>query len=107
MIINNLNIVSVVILPFKTNPPLIVDTDAVLSGALADKFFKPVCGWNSQIVYCSSVIQHSQLPKRGLLNISRQFTRANKIEYFFSLGVLKRLNHMKSIIVFQTALARL
>lgn len=50
MIINDLHVVGVLTDPFKANPPLIVDSDAVLSLPITAQLFKSIGKWNQQII---------------------------------------------------------
>jgi len=45
MVINDLNVVSVTLVPRKANPPLIIDPDAVLPSAIPAQRFQPVSRW--------------------------------------------------------------
>jgi len=45
MIVNNFNIFRVSILPDEAHPKLIVDADAMLTGAITSEWFKAVTGW--------------------------------------------------------------
>jgi hypothetical protein len=42
MIVDNLHVVSVALFPAEAYPPLVVDTDAVLTASIAVKFFELV-----------------------------------------------------------------
>ena len=85
MIINYFHIVSVIRLPIKTNPPLVVNPNAVLSGSTADKFFKAIRGRHAQIVNRLGIIYHSQFPQSDLLNVGRQTARAREVVDFLGL----------------------
>jgi hypothetical protein len=50
MIIGNLNIIAVAFSPPKTYSPLVVDANAVLTGAYSGKFFETISRGNSQVV---------------------------------------------------------
>ena len=50
VIINDLDIVSIVLAPYKTDSPLIIDADAVLALAVAAQFFQMVAGRNPQVL---------------------------------------------------------
>ena len=45
MIIYDFNIICIAVLPPKANPPLIVNTDAVLSLPVTFKRFQLIAGW--------------------------------------------------------------
>jgi hypothetical protein len=44
MVIDNLNVICVSACPTETNPPLVVDSDAVLAGSIASKRFQAIAG---------------------------------------------------------------
>jgi len=46
MIVNNLDLVGFASVPAKTNSPLIVDTNAVLTFAISVEFLKTIAGRN-------------------------------------------------------------
>jgi len=48
MIVNNLHLVSVALFPAEADPPLVVDTDAVLTASIAVKSFQSV-PWQGEI----------------------------------------------------------
>jgi len=97
MISNYFRIVSVIRLPIKTNSPLVVNSDAVLPCATADKFFQTIRGRNAQIIDCFGIIQHSQFSQSDLLNVGRQFARAREIVDFLGFGMFERFNHAKRL----------
>jgi len=49
MIIHNFNLLRISIVPDETNPPLIIDPDAVLTGAGSFERFQAIAGWCQQI----------------------------------------------------------
>ena len=50
MVVNQFNIFRAAVRPSKTEPVLIVDTDAVLSGSITAQGFESVTGWNPEVV---------------------------------------------------------
>jgi hypothetical protein len=75
MIIYNLNLFCVPVSPLETDPPLLVDANAVLTDPIPSQSFQPVPGWHPQSVQPARRIQHPQLPQGQLLQLSRQFPR--------------------------------
>jgi len=69
MIICDLYVVRIAIDPFETNPPLVIDTDAVLPRPVAAKLLQPVGGRNAKIVQGDSI---AQLAVANLLYVLRQ-----------------------------------
>ena len=45
MVVDNFNLSSFGAIPLKTNSPLIIDADAILTGSVTLEFFEPV-PWN-------------------------------------------------------------
>ncbi len=97
MIINYLHIVSVIRPPIKTNSPLVIDANTVLSGASADEFLQTVRRRNAQIINRFGVTYHSQFSQGDLLYVGRQFARAREIMDFLGFGIFERFNHAKRL----------
>jgi hypothetical protein len=49
VIVHDLNLVGIAVLPAKANSPLIIDTNAVLAGAVTGQFLQAVSRRNPQI----------------------------------------------------------
>ena len=64
MIVSNFYGIGVVPAPFKTNPVLIIDPDAVLSFPVAVKLFQAVSRGDSQIIKRLRAIEHGQFSFR-------------------------------------------
>ena len=64
MIIYNFYVVCIAFLPFKTDPPLLVDTNAVLAGTVAFECLKPIAGRYLQIIQATGNLELSQFPSR-------------------------------------------
>lgn len=73
MIIHDFNVVRVPILPPKTEAPLLIDPDAVLSMAVAPQSIEPVAGWHTQVIQVHDGIQHPQFTHGGPLDVLWQF----------------------------------
>ena len=58
VIIHDFNFVGVACPPFKTDPPLVIDSNAVLSFPVAVQFLQPVSGWSLQVVQRLGSMQH-------------------------------------------------
>jgi hypothetical protein len=61
MIVDNLNLLSATVTPCEANPPLIIDSDRVLSLAVTLKRFEPIAWRLTQIVQCADAIKQQQL----------------------------------------------
>jgi hypothetical protein len=82
MVVGYFRIARAGFIPTKAEPPLVIDTDAVLSNPIAFKGFKPVARRNAQILHPSRSGQYSQfsdclsfnmLPTDGLAFLPKPF----------------------------------
>jgi hypothetical protein len=74
VIVYNLHVESVVILPFETDPPPLVNPDAVLPCPVSFELFQTICGWDTQIVERDGTIQHPKFAQGNLLDVMRQLS---------------------------------
>ena len=65
MVVNDLNLVRRTARPAKAEPPLIVNADTVLTGAIAFELLKPVAGRHAQIIERLGGVQGNQLPEHS------------------------------------------
>jgi hypothetical protein len=63
--VDNFDILGTGRCPGEADPPLLVDADAVLTGAIPSKGFQSVPGWDSQVVEGVGGVQHSELAQGG------------------------------------------
>ena len=52
MIVNDLHLLWSSVRPREADPPLVVDSDAVLTDSTALERFEPVAWWNPKIIEC-------------------------------------------------------
>jgi hypothetical protein len=57
--------------PYETDPPLIIDPNAVLARSVGFERFQTVAGRHAQIVQVSRSIKQTQFPKCHVLDIGR------------------------------------
>jgi hypothetical protein len=79
--------------PFKADAPLLIDTNAVLSFAIAFERFQLIRGRNHQISQIASAIQILQLLTGTLLDLSIQPFHELSVEYSLGILVLKASYH--------------
>jgi len=72
MIVDDLDVKGVTVTPPETDPPLLVDPDAVLALAIAFQSLELVRARNQKVFQVSSRVQLLQLHQRPLLNVSRK-----------------------------------
>ncbi|KVX94403.1 hypothetical protein WL10_08400 [Burkholderia ubonensis] len=62
MIVKDLDVGGAVVGPFEADPPLLVDTDAVLAIPITVKCFEPVAGRRPQVAQFFRSSDHFQFP---------------------------------------------
>jgi hypothetical protein len=72
MIIHNFNFVRVFTVPTEARSPLVVDADAVLSGAVASQRFQMIAGRQGQVTQFARAIKLRELSQGHALNLWRQ-----------------------------------
>ena len=93
MIIHNFDVADIITFPLETNPPLIIDPDAVLPGPIPAEFFQPVGRRDPQVVDDISIIEHTQLAQGYLLDVGRQLFRALAVKDLLRFLVFESLYH--------------
>lgn len=68
MIVNDFDLIRVAATPLKTEPPLIINANAMLAFAISHQGFQAVSGWTGHILQHGSAIQLPQLSLRDSLN---------------------------------------
>jgi hypothetical protein len=66
MVIDDLDVVGITVAPTKADPPLIVNSNAVLSFSIARKAFKPIAGGSFEIIEAAGVVYLHQFSVRNL-----------------------------------------
>ena len=89
MVIHHFHVIGVATLPFKTNPPLVVDANAILTGSFAGQFLQAIGRWHAEVAQGARPIQHPQLTQRYLLYVLRQLARELSGKYPLGFSVLK------------------
>ncbi len=69
MVIDDVDIFRARIRPTKTNAPLIIDSDALLTETASLECLKVITGWNTQIIKPSSDFKLSQFSPRSPFDV--------------------------------------
>jgi hypothetical protein len=93
MIIHNFDIESVAFTPLETDPPLVINADAVLTRSITAKQLKTIGRRDAQVLQGDCTIQHTQLAESHLLHVVREFPRESAPEYLLRLFALERPDH--------------
>ena len=65
VVVNDLNLLRSGVTPSKTDPPPVIDPDAVLTRSIALKTLKPIPRGNAQLLEARRRVEHTQLAKSG------------------------------------------
>jgi hypothetical protein len=93
VVIDNLNLVGISCSPAKTDPPLIIDANTVLAGAIASELLKAIARRNSEVlqrlgrIYCHQLAQHRALQFGGIA------TDGSTLEERFSVPIGEASDH--------------
>jgi hypothetical protein len=98
VVIRDLDIIGVAIAPMETNPKLIVDSNAVLPGAIAAELFQPETG-KRKIHQRRSGVEKSELHARHILDVL-ELPAKDSIPEFFRLFVLAGAYHLISLVYY-------
>jgi hypothetical protein len=93
VVIRDFHFVSVAFLPFKTNPPLIVDANAVLTGTFASKFLQSIARRDTEIVQAFSGVENCQFSPHSLMQIGRKATRRLTLKQLLGFFVPEGSDH--------------
>jgi hypothetical protein len=80
VIIGDLDLIGVAGFPTETDPPLVVDPDAPLAGAVPGKLLEPVAGGNTEKFEGRGAIQLFELSLSNTLEIVRQLGGKRAVE---------------------------
>lgn len=84
MIVNDFHINRSAVFPAETNPPLLVDSDAELTGPIADKFPQTIAGRHAQILDAAGTFEQEKFPQRHMLQSgksSRPFAKEYPVRF--------------------------
>src|SRR5205085_8638615 len=93
MVINDLRVIDVALAPFKTNAPLVVNANTVLTFTVTEQFLEVIGWWYAQVLQRLCAIQDLQLSPRYTLNVLRQLARELALKQLCGFFVLKALDH--------------
>jgi hypothetical protein len=71
VVINDFHVFCPNLRPTKADTPLIVDTNAVLTGTITLECLKVIAGWHPQIIKSTGDLELSKLTPRNLGNVHK------------------------------------
>lgn len=93
MIVDDLHVMRLIADPAETDPPLVVDANAMLSEAIGRELLQMVRGRNSEVGEACCGVQDEQLSKNDSMKVRRQPSDPFSFEKSFRVWVAKASNH--------------
>ena len=93
MVICYFNVKRITAAPFKTDSPLVIDSDAMLSCTITAKLFKSIRRWDSQVIEVNGIVDHTQLSQSYLLNIRWKLPRTFALINLFGFSISEGFDH--------------
>lgn len=95
MVVDDLDVVRVPGSPAETDPPLLVDTNAVLPRPIPFQLLQAVAGRDTKVIEHRSGIEHSELPENDLLDLRTQLANGVAVKKTLSVVVPEALDHVR------------
>src|SRR5207249_11876265 len=95
MIVANLDIVRITINKLKTNAPLIINANGMLTSPIAFQSMEPVTWWEPQIVQARRQVYVFELSRSSPGHIVRESTRSSRQIQIAGATVRERLDHCR------------
>ena len=99
MVIGDFDFMRPICFPHKTDPPLIIDPDAMLSDPLPFQPLQAICWWGQQILQVHRIIEHGQFPLSGIPEAEELLDHSTG-EETFGLFVSKTSYHSDAITLY-------
>ena len=93
MVVNDLDLVRIAVLPAKADPPLIVDTDTVLSDPIALELLEPVARRDTQVIEGLGGVHRNQFPQHDASEVGWISANRLPVEEAGSIPVAEALDH--------------
>jgi hypothetical protein len=93
VVINDFDFVRIVLSPDKANPPLVVESDRVLTAPIALQRFEAVRRRNTQVLEPLRIVQEAQFSQCDNLNILRQPSTASPCPDYRRLVIVEADDH--------------
>lgn len=93
MIVDDLDVKGIAVLPTETDPPLVINTDAVLSGAIALELVEPIARWHAEVINRLGGVHGDEFAQHGAVYLGRESPNRFAAEQSFSISIGEALDH--------------
>ena len=80
MIIDNLDLEGITVPPSKTDSPLVIDANTVLTGAIASELLQPVPGWDAEVLKLFGRVHDAELSQHEAMELGGKASDALTVE---------------------------
>ena len=67
MVVDDFDMFGTSVFPIETDTPLVIDADAVLTGAISLEQFEMIAGRHTKIFDATALVDHTKFYRRGLI----------------------------------------
>lgn len=93
MIINNLDLEGIAVSPPKTDPPLVIDANTVLTGAIALELLQAIAGRDAEIVELLGGVHQPELSEHQPVELGREAPDAFALEQPLRIAIGETGDH--------------
>jgi hypothetical protein len=96
VVVDDLDLEGVTAAPDEADPPLAIDSDAVLPRPIPFQLLEPIGRRDPQVFDPLGSVEHSQLPETDPLNVRPEAFHALALEEALGVSVREALDHFAS-----------
>ena len=93
VIIDNRDVVRVALTPRETDPPLVVDANAVLPGPIAAELLQAVAWWDAKVIENFGCVDRDELAEHGSAQLGGVPPNGFAAEQALGLAIAEALDH--------------
>lgn len=97
VVVHDRDVIRVAVPPDETHPPLVVDPDAVLAGAVAAQLLQTVARWDAEVVERFRRVDRDELPEHDPAQLGRVPTDRIAGKEAFGVVVAEALDHQSML----------
>lgn len=93
VVVDDRDVMRVAIPPDEAHPPLVVDTDAVLAGAVAAQLLQTITRWDAEVIECFRRVDRDELAEHDPAQLCRVPPNGIAGKEAFGVAVAEALDH--------------
>ena len=89
MVIDDLDLLSLPVVPDKADSPLVIDSYTPLPSSISPEFLQPISRWDSHVIQSDRPVQHPKLPQGNLLDVRGKPTGTLSMKNLFGFFIFE------------------